>query len=70
LECGACPGVEDPPTGAATVVEDGLPDITVDRKILPSLAPRTRESLGMEQVKEIVVASILIHHMLNREVHD
>ena len=69
LECGACPGVEDPPTGAATVVENGFPVITVDGKTLVSMAPRTMESLGMEEVKEVVVACIFVHQVQNRKVH-
>src|SRR5438067_194469 len=53
LKRGACPGVEDPPTGVATIVEDGLPETAVDLRTLLRLAPRTMESLGMEQVKEV-----------------
>jgi hypothetical protein len=69
LERGSCPGIEDPPTGAATIVEDGFPEIAVDVKTLLSLTPRTTKSLGMEQIKEVVEAGILIHQLVNREVH-
>jgi hypothetical protein len=69
LEHGPGPSIEDTPARRATIVEDGFTIVAVDDKPIPSPAAGTSQSFGMEQVEEELVASVLIHKGLDREVH-
>jgi hypothetical protein len=61
VERGAGPGVEDPPAGSASIVQDGLTVIAMDVEALVGLATGTTKPLGMEQFEEAVIAGGLIH---------
>jgi hypothetical protein len=41
----------------------------VDIEPLPGAAARARESLGVEQVEELVAATLSVHQVKDREVH-
>src|SRR3954454_2306117 len=69
LERGPGPGVEDPSTRGAAIVEDRFSIVAVDEEPIPSLAAGTTQAFGMEQVEEEVVTGVLIHKGLDREVH-
>ncbi len=69
LEHGPGPSVEDTSTRRATIVEDGFTIVAVDEELMPNSAAGTVQSLGMEQVEEELVASVLIQKRLDRKVH-
>jgi hypothetical protein len=54
----------------AAVVDDRRVGMTaVDIEPLPDTAPRAREPLGVEQVEELLAATLLVHQVKDREVH-
>ena len=42
----------------------------VDVEPLAGAAPRAREPLGVEQVEELLAATLLVHQVEDREVHE
>ena len=70
LEHGPGPGVEDPSAHWAAIVEDGFSVVTMDDEPLLGLAAGAMQSLGVEEVEEELIAGVLIHKGLDREVHD
>ena len=69
LEDGAGLGVEDPPTGPAAIVKDGLTVIAMDEESLVGVATGALQSLGMDESQEELIAGVLIHKGVDREVH-
>jgi hypothetical protein len=69
LEHGPSPGVEDPSTGRAAIVKDGFPVVAMDEESLASVAAGTLQPLGMDERQEELIAGVLIHKGVDREVH-
>ena len=62
--------IEHPSAPLAAVVDDrGVGMTAVDIEPLPGTAPRAREPLGVEQVEELLAATLLVHQVKDREVH-
>jgi hypothetical protein len=74
-EVGPLPGgageqVEDPAAALAAVVNDRrLGAMAMDVQPVPGGATGADQAAGMEQVQELVVATILVHQVEDREVH-
>ncbi|HMB03841.1 MAG TPA: hypothetical protein VKP69_08905, partial [Isosphaeraceae bacterium] len=60
LEEGPSPGVEDASAGAALVVQNWLAVSAMDAHIVPFLASRASQTVGVQQFDEFGVASLLI----------
>jgi hypothetical protein len=69
LEHGSSPGVEDSPTCRAAIVKDGFPVVAMDDESLVSVAAGTLQPLGMDESQEELIAGVLIHKGVDREVH-
>jgi hypothetical protein len=69
LERGIGPGVEDPAAAGTAIIEDGLPEITMGEESLGGLATRTAQPGGMKAIAEGLRAGILIHEIIDREIH-
>jgi len=71
LPGGAGKHVEDPTAAFAAVVEDRrLGAMAMDVQPVPGGATGAGQAAGMEQVQELVVATILVHQVEDREVHE
>src|SRR5512135_1714171 len=55
------PGIEDPSTCRAAIIEDGLTVVAMDLESLSGPTARAAESLWMEYSEEILMASVLVH---------
>jgi len=70
LPGGAGEQVEDPAAALAAVVNDRrLGTMAMDVQPVPGGATGADQAVGMEQVQELVVATILVHQVEDREVH-
>lgn len=68
-ECSREP-VEHPSAPRAAVVDDrGVGATAVDVESIPSRTTRAREPVGVEQVEELLAATLLVHQVEDREVH-
>jgi hypothetical protein len=71
LPGGAREHVEDPAAGLAAVTDDrGVVATAVDVEAVPGAAPGAREPTGVEQVEELLAATLLVHQVDDREVHE
>ena len=71
LPRGAGEQVEDPAAAFAAVVNDRrLGTMAMNIQPVPGGAPGADQAAGMEQVQELVVATILVHQVEDREVHE
>jgi hypothetical protein len=71
LPGGVSEHVEDPATAFAAVIDDrGVGMVAVDVEAVAGTTPRAGESVGMEKVEELLAASLLIHEVNDREVHE
>src|SRR5271166_5074763 len=71
LPGGAGKHVEDSAAAFAAVVEDRrLGAMAMDVQPVPGGATGAGQAAGMEQVQELVVATILVHQVEDREVHE
>jgi hypothetical protein len=71
LPGGAGKHVEDPAAVFAAVVDDRrLGAMAMDVQPVPGGATGAGQAAGMEQVQELVVATILVHQVEDREVHE
>lgn len=71
LPGGAGEQVEDPAAAFAAVVNDRrLETMAMDVQPVPGGATGADQAAGMEQVQELVVATILVHQVEDREVHE
>jgi hypothetical protein len=62
--------VEHPATRLAAVVDDrGVGVAAMDVEALAGATPRAGEPLGVEQVEELLAATLLVHQVEDREVH-
>lgn len=62
--------VEHPSAPCAAVVDDrGVGATAVDVESIPSRTTRAREPVGVEQVEELLAATLLVHQVEDREVH-
>jgi hypothetical protein len=55
------PGIEDPSTCRAAIIEDGLTKVAMDLESLPGLTARAAEFLWVEHIEEVLITSSLIH---------
>src|SRR5262245_39133515 len=69
LEEGPGPGIEDAAAVAALVIQDRGPVAVVDPEPLPLPAAGAGQSLGVEQLDELAVAGVLVHGVVQGEVH-
>jgi hypothetical protein len=75
-EVGPLPGgageqVENPAAAFAAVVNDRrLGTMAMEVQPVPGGATGADQAVGMEQVQELVVATILVHQVEDREVHE
>jgi hypothetical protein len=75
-QMGALPGgvsehVEDPAAALAAVIDDRRVGTTaVDVEAVAGATTGAGESLGMEQVEELLAATLLVHQVDDREVHE
>ncbi len=73
---GSLPGgvsvhVEDPATAVAAMIDNRSVGTTaVDVEAVAGTTPRAGESVRMEKVEELLAASLLIHEVNDREVHE
>src|SRR5512147_1261655 len=65
---GPRPGLEDASPDSAPIVEDGGSIVAVDEEPVRRPAARTTEPLRVEQIEEEMIAGILIHQMVDREI--
>jgi hypothetical protein len=74
-EMGPLPGgvgehVEDPTTGLAAVIDDrGVGATAVDVEAVADVTAGAGEAFGVEQIEELLAASLLVHPVDDREVH-
>jgi len=62
--------VEDPAAAVAAIANDRrLGTMAMDVQPVPGGAMGADQAVGMEQVRELVVATILVHQVEDREVH-
>jgi hypothetical protein len=62
--------VEHPSAPRAAVVDDrGVAATAVDVESIPSRTTRACEPVGVEQVEELLAATLLVHQVEDREVH-
>jgi hypothetical protein len=75
VEMGPLPGgagvqIEDPVAALAAVVDDrGVGATTVDVETLTGGAAGAGQTASVEQVHELLVASGLVHQIVDREIH-
>jgi hypothetical protein len=69
LQDGPGPGVEDTAAVATLVVQDRLPVAAVDPQTLLLTAPRAGQPRGVQQGDEFAVAHVLVHVVLQGEIH-
>ena len=75
-QMGALPGsvrehVEDPATGFATIIDNwGVVVTSVNVKTVVGTTPGASEPLGVEQIEELLAATLLVHQVDDREVHE
>jgi hypothetical protein len=66
----SCEHVEHPAARLAAVVDDrGVGMTAVDVEALVGTTPGAGEPLGVEQVEELLAATLLVHQVEDREVH-
>jgi hypothetical protein len=71
LPGGAREHVEDPAAGFATVIDNrGVIVTSVDVKTVVGITPRASETLGVEEIEELLAAPLLVHQVDDREVHE
>jgi hypothetical protein len=74
-QVGALPGgvgvhVEDPAAALAAVIDDrGAGTAAVDIEAVAGATAGAGESIGMEQIEELLAAPLLVHEVDDREVH-
>jgi hypothetical protein len=62
--------IEHPSAPLAAIVDDRVVGVTaVDIEPFPRPATRALEPFGVEQVKELLAANLLVHQVKYREVH-
>jgi hypothetical protein len=69
LEDGPGPGVEHPAAVAALVLQDRLPVAAVDPQAVRLATRGAGQPRGMQQLDELAVAGILVHVVLQGEIH-
>ena len=63
--------VEHPAAASAAVIDDrGVGTTAVDIEAVPSATTGTREPIGVEQIEELLAATLLVHQVDDREVHE
>jgi hypothetical protein len=63
--------VEDPATGFAAVIDDrGVGTAAVDVEAVAGATAGAGEPLGVEQMEELLAATLLVHQVDDREVHE
>ena len=63
--------VEDPAAGFATVIDDwGVVVTSMDVKAVVGTTPGASKPLGVEQIEELLAATLLVHQVDDREVHE
>jgi hypothetical protein len=63
--------VEDPATGFAAVIDDrGVGTAAVDVEAVAAATAGAGEPLGVEQIEEPLAATLLVHQVDDREVHE
>jgi hypothetical protein len=63
--------IEDPAAGFAAVIDNrGVVATSVNVKAVVGTAPGANEPLGVEQIEELLTATLLVHQVDDREVHE
>jgi hypothetical protein len=71
LPGGVSEHVEDPAAALAAVIEDrGVGTTAVDVEAVAGATTRAGEPIGMEQIEELQAATLLVHQVDDREVHE
>jgi hypothetical protein len=71
LPGGVSEHVEDPPATLATVIDDrGIGTTAVDVEVVAGVTAGAGEPFGVEQIKELLTAPLLVHEVDDREVHE
>jgi hypothetical protein len=75
-QVGALPGgvgehVEDTAAALAAIIDDrGIGTAAVDVEAVTGATPGASEPLGVEQIEELLAATLLVHQVDDREVHE